>query len=172
MNSTSAPPKKIDTDLERQIGVSRMSVTLILCLALSWSGILLLFQDFAGAVFAGLVSYLYGICLLLLRLGSFHLARAFWLTVTSASLITAIMFAQPITDVDYIFLPISALLFLAFSWKHERKTMIFFVVLPLLLWFAAIQFSLIGSSFYYFGIPSISSNIDLAARNHYGTIDC
>ena len=82
------------------------------------------------------------------------------------------MLAQPITVVDYIFLPINALPFLAFSWKHERKTMIFFVVLPLLLWFAAIQFSLIGSSFYYFGIPSISSNIDLAARNHYGTIDC
>ena len=77
MNSTSAPPKKIDTDLERRIGVNRMSVTLILCLALSWSGILLLFQDFAGAVVAGLVSYLYGICLLLFRLGSFHLARAF-----------------------------------------------------------------------------------------------
>jgi len=34
--------------------------------------------------------------------------------------------AHPSTDVDYLFLPIVALVFFAFSWKNERATLICF----------------------------------------------
>ena len=47
----------------------------------------------------------------------------------------------------------------------RAKIFAFFVSLPLVLWTVSIYFSLNGSSLFYFGIPPISSNIELGKIN-------
>jgi hypothetical protein len=62
-------------------------------------------------------------------------------------------------------LPIVALPFLAFSWKNERATLILFVILPLLVWSAALYCSMKGSSMDYFGMPPVSTSIGIGVIN-------
>ena len=76
-----------------------------------------------------------------------------------------LVFAHPSTDVDYLFLPIVALRFLAFSWKNEHATLILFVILPLLVWSAALYYSMKGSSMDYFGMLPVSTSIGIGVIN-------
>jgi signal transduction histidine kinase len=111
------------------------------------------------------VSLIYAFGLLLFRLNQFILARSVWLFWASASNLVALVFAHPSTDVDYLFLPIVALPFLAFSWKNERATLILFVILPLLVWSAALYYSMKGNSRDYFGMSPVSTSIGIGAIN-------
>jgi ABC-type uncharacterized transport system permease subunit len=126
---------------------------------------LLFSKDLDGIVIAASVSLFYAFGLLLFRLNQFNLARSVWLFGASASNLVALVFAHPLTDVDYLFLPIVELPFLAFSWKNERATLIWFVVLPLLVWSAALYYSMKGSSMDYFGMPPVSTSIGIGAIN-------
>ncbi len=96
---------------------------------------------------------------------TYFLHESFWLFSASAATFACIVFGQPFADLDYLFLPIMTLPFLAFSWKYEPKFLLFFAALPLVLWTVSIYFSLNGSSLFYFGIPPISSNIELGKIN-------
>ena len=43
----------------------------------------------------------------------------------AAATFGCIVFGQPFADLDYLFLPIMTLAFLAFSWKYEPKFLLF-----------------------------------------------
>ena len=82
-------------------------------------------KDPDGIAIAAFVSLFYAFGLLLFRVNQFILAWFVWLFGASASNLEALVFAHPLTDVDYVFLPIVALTFFAFSWKNECVTLVF-----------------------------------------------
>ncbi len=78
--------------------------------------VLLFSKDPDGIAIAASVLLFYAFGLLLFRVNQFILAWFVWLFGASASNLEALVFAHPLTDVDYVFLPIVALTFFAFSW--------------------------------------------------------
>ena len=112
-------------------------------------------KDPDGIAIAASVLLFYAFGLLLFRVNQFILAWFVWLFGASASNLEALVFAHPLTDVDYVFLHIVALTFFAFSWENECVTLVLFVILPLLVWSAALYCSVKGSSMYYFRMPPV-----------------
>ena len=165
MNTGKSREENFDPDFERRIRISRVALSVLLTLTSIWTAVFLVSNDLAGAAILGSLSLLYALCLFLYQMGYLLFARSFWLFSASAATFACIVFGQPFADLDYLFLPIMTLSFLAFSWKHEPKFLLFFVSLPLVLWTVSIYFSLNSSSLFYFGIPPISSNIELGKIN-------
>ena len=165
MNSGKSREENLNPDFESRISISRLALSVLLTLTSIWTAVFLVSNDFAAAAILGSLSLLYALCLFLFRVGYLLFARAFWLFSASAATFGCIVFGQPFADLDYLFLPIMTLAFLAFSWKYEPKFLLFFAALPLVLWTVSIYFSLNGSSLFYFGIPPISSNIELGKIN-------
>ena len=165
MNSGKSRGENSDPDFKRRIRLSRVALSVLLTLTSIWTAVFLVSNDLAGAAILGSLSLLYALCLFLYQMGYLLFARSFWLFSASAATFACIVFGQPFADLDYLFLPIMTLSFLAFSWKYEPKFLLFFAALPLVLWTVSIYFSLNGSSLFYFGIPPISSNIELGKIN-------
>ena len=72
-------------------------------------------NDLNGAAILGGLALLYALLLFLFHIGYLLFARSFWLFSASAATFACIVFGQPFTDLDYLFLPIMTLSFLAFS---------------------------------------------------------
>ena len=103
---------------------------------------------------------------MLFQTGFQRLARSVWLFSASLSTFVGLIFGHPDADVDLLFLPVMALSFLAISWKKERSLSVFFFFLPLVLWFLAIRYDLVGASLMLFGIPVFSSSLDPEVINY------
>ena len=151
--------ENLDLDLQRRIRMSHLAVLVILCLASAWLAVLLILGDKLGALIAGSVVFIYIGNLLLFQTGLQRLARSIWLFGASLSTFGGLVFGQTDIDVDLLFLPVMALSFLAISWKTERALSIFFFFLPLVLWFLAIRYDLIGASPRLFGVPVVKSSL-------------
>ena len=165
MNTGKSREENFDPDFERRILISRLALSVLLTLTSIWTAVFLISNDLVSAAIFGSLSLLYALSLLLFRLDYLLFARAFWLFTASTAIFACIVFGQPFTDLDYLFLPIMTLPLLAFSWKYERKFLLFFAALPLILWTASIYFSLAGSSIFYFGILPVSFSIELDKIN-------
>ena len=151
--------ENLDLDLQRRIRISHLAVLVILCLASTWLVVFLILGDAMGAYISGSVVLVYFGCLMLFQTGMQRLARSVWLFSASISTFAGLIFGHPEVDVDLLFLPIMALSFLSLSWRKERGLLIFFFVLPLILWFLAIQYELLGASHVLFGIPVFNSSL-------------
>ena len=151
--------ENLDLDLQRRIRVSYLAVLVILCLASAWLAVLLILGDKLGALIAGSVVFIYIGNLTLFQTGLQRLARSIWLFGASLSTFGGLVFGQTDIDVDLLFLPIMALPFLSISWNKERALLIFFFFLPLVLWFLAIRYDLIGASPRLFGVPVVKSSL-------------
>ncbi|MAJ04546.1 MAG: hypothetical protein CMH03_07540, partial [Marinovum sp.] len=92
-----------------------LALSVLLTLTSIWTAVFLVSNDFAAAAILGSLSLLYALCLFLFRVGYLLFARAFWLFSASAATFGCIVFGQPFADLDYLFLPIMTLPFLAFS---------------------------------------------------------
>ena len=150
--------ENLDLDLQRRIRMSHLAVLVILCLASTWLVLLLIFDNKLGALISGSVALVYLGCLMLFQIGLQRLGRSVWLFSVSLSTFAGVIFGQEKLDIDLLFLPVVVLSFLAISWKKERALSIFFFFLPLVLWFLAIHYDLIGASLRLFGIPSVVSS--------------
>ena len=157
--------ENLDLDLQRRIRISHLAVLVILCLASAWLIAFLILGDAMGVYISGSVVLVYFGCLMLFQTGLQRLARSIWLFSASLSTFGGIVFGHPDADVDLLFLPIMALSFLSISWKKERALSIFFFFLPLVLWFLAIRYDLLGASPILFGIPVFSSSLDTEVVN-------
>ena len=138
----------------------------IVCLASAWLVIFLALGEAIGAYISGSVALVYFGCLILFQTGFQRLARSVWLFSASLSTFVGLIFGHPDADVDLLFLPVMALSFLAISWKKERSLSVFFFFLPLVLWFLAIRYDLVGASLMLFGIPVFSSSLDPEVINY------
>jgi len=125
MNSGKSREENLDPDFESRISISRLALSVLLTLTSIWTAVFLVSNDFAAAALLGSLSLLYALCLFLFRVGYLLFARAFWLFSASAATFGCIVFGQPFADLDYLFLPIMTLPFLAFSWKYEPKFLLF-----------------------------------------------
>lgn len=121
MNTGKSREENFDPDFERRILISRLALSVLLTLTSIWTAVFLISNDLVSAAIFGSLSLLYALSLLLFRLGYLLFARAFWLFTASTAIFACIVFGQPFTDLDYLFLPIMTLPLLAFSWKYERK---------------------------------------------------
>lgn len=157
--------ENLDLDLQRRIRISHLAVLVILCLASAWLIAFLILGDAMGVYISGSVVLVYFGCLMLFQTGLQRLARSIWLFSASLSTFGGLIFGHPDADVDLLFLPIMALSFLSISWKKERALSIFFFFLPLVLWFLAIRYDLLGASPILFGIPVFSSSLDTEVVN-------
>ncbi|XAT59369.1 response regulator [Rhodobacteraceae bacterium Araon29] len=157
--------ENLDLDLQRRIRISHLAVLVIVCLASAWTIIFLMLGEAMGAYISGSVALVYFGCLMLFQTGLQRLARSVWLFSASLSTFAGLVFGHPGVDVDLLFLPVMALSFLAISWKKERTLLIFFLFLPLLLWFSAIRYDLVGSSQALFGIPVFYSSLSTETVN-------
>lgn len=152
-------------DLRRRIHVSTLAVNVIVALASSWMFVFLAIGDRDGALISGSVAFVYLICALLFKLGRNKMARSIWLISASITTFVALIMAVPETDVDLLFLPILALPFLAFSWRHERNALLTFVVFPMILFAFVTVFDLEGASMRLFGIRNIENALPLETIN-------
>ena len=158
--------ENLDLDLQRRIRISHLAVRVIVCLASAWLVIFLALGEAIGAYISGSVALVYFGCLMLFQTGFQRLARSVWLFSASLSTFVGLIFGHPDADVDLLFLPVMALSFLAISWKKERSLSVFFFFLPLVLWFLAIRYDLVGASLMLFGIPVFSSSLDPEVINY------
>lgn len=158
--------ENLDLDLQRRIRISHLAVRVIVCLASAWLVIFLALGEAIGAYISGSVALVYFGCLMLFQTGFQRLARSVWLFSASLSTFVGLIFGHPDADVDLLFLPVMALSFLAISWKKERSLSVFFFFLPLVLWFLAIHYDLVGASLMLFGIPVFSSSLDPEVINY------
>ena len=158
--------ENLDLDLQRRIRISHLAVRVIVCLASAWLVIFLALGEAIGAYISGSVALVYFGCLILFQTGFQRLARSVWLFSASLSTFVGLIFGHPDADVDLLFLPVMALSFLAISWKKERSLSVFFFFLPLVLWFLAIRYDLVGASLMLFGIPVFSSSLDPEVINY------
>ena len=158
--------ENLDLDLQRRIRISHLAVRVIVCLASAWLVIFLALGEAIGAYISGSVALVYFGCLMLFQTGFQRLARSVWLFSASLSTFVGLIFGNPDADVDLLFLPVMALSFLAISWKKERSLSVFFFFLPLVLWFLAIRYDLVGASLMLFGIPVFSSSLDPEVINY------
>ena len=158
--------ENLDLDLQRRIRISHLAVRVIVCLASAWLVIFLALDEAIGAYISGSVALVYFGCLILFQTGFQRLARSVWLFSASLSTFVGLIFGHPDADVDLLFLPVMALSFLAISWKKERSLSVFFFFLPLVLWFLAIRYDLVGASLMLFGIPVFSSSLDPEVINY------
>ena len=158
--------ENLDLDLQRRIRISHLAVRVIVCLASAWLVIFLALGEALGAYISGSVALVYFGCLMLFQTGFQRLARSVWLFSASLSTFVGLIFGHPDADVDLLFLPVMALSFLAISWKKERSLSVFFFFLPLVLWFLAIRYDLVGASLMLFGIPVFSSSLDPEVINY------
>ena len=158
--------ENLDLDLHRRIRISHLAVRVIVCLASAWLVIFLALGEAIGAYISGSVALVYFGCLILFQTGFQRLARSVWLFSASLSTFVGLIFGHPDADVDLLFLPVMALSFLAISWKKERSLSVFFFFLPLVLWFLAIRYDLVGASLMLFGIPVFSSSLDPEVINY------
>ena len=126
MNSGKSRGENSDPDFKRRIRLSRVALSVLLTLTSIWTAVFLVSNDLAGAAILGSLSLLYALCLFLYQMGYLLFARSFWLFSASAATFACIVFGQPFADLDYLFLPIMTLSFLAFSWKYEPKFLLFF----------------------------------------------
>ena len=115
MNSGKSRGENSDPDFKRRIRLSRVALSVLLTLTSIWTAVFLVSNDLAGAAILGSLSLLYALCLFLYRMGYLLFARSFWLFSASAATFACIVFGQPFADLDYLFLPIVTLSFLAFS---------------------------------------------------------
>ena len=125
MNSGKSRGENSDPDFERRIRPSRVTLSVLLTLTSTWTAVFLVSNDLAGAAILGSLSLLYALCLFLYRMGYLLFARSFWLFSASTITFACIVFGQPFADLEYLFLPIMTLSFLAFSWKYESKLLLF-----------------------------------------------
>lgn len=158
--------ENLDLDLQRRIRISHLAVRVIVCLASAWLVIFLALGEAIGAYISGSVAFVYFGCLMLFQTGFQRLARSVWLFSASLSTFVGLIFGHPDADVDLLFLPVMALSFLAISWKKECSLSVFFFFLPLVLWFVAIRYDLVGASLMLFGIPVFSSSLDPEVINY------
>ena len=158
--------ENLDLDLQRRIRISHLAVRVIVCLASAWLVIFLALGEAIGAYISGSVALVYFGFLILFQTGFQRLARSVWLFSASLSTFVGLIFGHPDADVDLLFLPVMALSFLAISWKKERSLSVFFFFLPLVLWFLAIRYDLVGASLMLFGIPVFSSSLDPEVINY------
>ena len=114
MNSGKSRGENSDPDFERRIRLSRVALSVLLTLTSIWTAVFLVSNDLAGAAILGSLSLLYALCLFLYQMGYLLFARSFWLFSASAATFACIVFRQPFADLDYLFLPIMTLSFLAF----------------------------------------------------------
>ena len=157
--------ENLDLDLHRRIRMSHFAVLIILCLASTWLILFLIFEDKLGALISGSIALVYLGCLMLFQIRLQLLSRSVWLFSASLSTFAGMIFWEENIDVDLLFLPIIALSFLAISWKSERTLSIFFFILPLVLWFLAIRYDLIGASPRLFNIPTMGSSLSTEMVN-------
>ena len=114
MNSGKSREENLNPDFESRISISRLALSVLLTLTSIWTEVFLVSNDFAAAAILGRLSLLYALCLFLFRVGYLLFARSFWLFSASAATFACIVFGQPFADLDYLFLPIMTLSFLAF----------------------------------------------------------
>lgn len=114
MNSGKSRGENSDPDFKRRIRLSRVALSVLLTLTSIWTAVFLVSNDLAGAAILGSLSLLYALCLFLYQMGYLLFARSFWLFSASAATFACIVFGQPFADLDYLFLPIMTLSFLAF----------------------------------------------------------
>ena len=157
--------ENLDLDLQRRIRISHLAVMVIVCLASAWLMIFLILDEAIGAYISGSVALVYFGCLMLFQTGLQRLARSIWLFSANLSTFIGLVFGHPGVDVDLLFLPVIALSFLALSWKKERALLIFFLILPMFLWFASFRYDLVGSSPALFGVPVFYSSLSSETVN-------
>lgn len=125
MYSGKSDAENTDPDFERRIRISRVALSVLLASTSVWTVVFIVSNDLNGAAILGGLSLLYALCLFLFQIGYLLFARSFWLFSASAATFACIVFGQPFADLDYLFLPIMTLPFLAFSWKFEPKFLLF-----------------------------------------------
>lgn len=154
-------------DIGRRVLISRLAVQLIVFLASSWFIVMLVLGEYGAAIIAGAVAINYAVCWWLFSLEYSHFARNFWLFSATVTTVFGQIFAQPLAEVDLLFLPILSMPFLVFSWRTERISVLIYVAIPVIAWLSTVYFGLIGASDWLFGIENLSLNMDMKIINSF-----
>lgn len=123
------------SEIERRVAASQAAVKLASLLALGW---LLLALYLNAPIFIGAALFAFAgltFSVLIHSRGEHTLARCTWILVGNVAIFIGSTFSiHPDADASLMFVAWIGLPFLLFSWQHERRLLIGFTIVPVILW--------------------------------------
>ncbi|MDH5797330.1 MAG: response regulator, partial [Paracoccaceae bacterium] len=140
----------------------RSAIFLVTVFSLIWLAGFVLADDLTGIFLMSYFVIFNILSLLLLRLHLEFAGRVFWMFAAFVGVVMAILASQKGYGTEMLFLPLAGLAFLIFSWRYERKTLLFFAFLTVPAWMSVLHWDLVGSSERLFGLDLFDPNFEAA----------